>query len=104
MKIKKQPTRNASPVVSLTLVRIIIMVINEPPVREAVEASLGHSNSDAGVNASYSAQLVEHFIHALQPDALAPHTITLDHLLYAQRTTMGRMNLLRHDLIDAATM
>ena len=103
MKIKKQPTRNASPVVSLALVRII-MVINEPPVRAAVEALLGHPDSDAGVNASYGAQLVEYFIHALQPDALTACTITLDHLLYAQRTIMGRKNRLRHGLIDTATM
>lgn len=41
------------------------MVINEPPHMTALEASLGHPNSDAGINASYSAQLVEHFIHAL---------------------------------------
>jgi hypothetical protein len=80
------------------------MVINEPPVRAAVEASLGHPNSDAGVYASYSAQLVEHLIHALQADALTAHTITLDHLLDAHRTTMGRKNRLRHGLIDAATM
>jgi len=42
----------------------IIMVVNESPPT-ALEASLGHPNSDAGIDTGYSAQLVKHFIHAL---------------------------------------
>jgi hypothetical protein len=67
---------------------LVTTVVNESSPT-ALEASLGHPNPDAGIDTSHSAQLVKHFIHALQPDPLSARTITLEHLLDAQRTTMG---------------
>jgi hypothetical protein len=81
------------------------MVVNEPPPL-ALEASLGHPNSDTRIDTGYSSQLVKHFVHALQPDAVSARTIIPHHLLNAHRTTMRqsvRDNRLRHDLIKAAT-
>jgi hypothetical protein len=64
--------------------------------------SLSYPGSGAIVNASNSAQLVEHFIHALQPDALTASAITPNHLVNARGATMTRIvskRPLRHDLI-----
>lgn len=74
------------------------------PSRRSRHSSLSpfHPDSDARINPSYSAQLVEHFIHALQPDALTAGTITLNHLLYAHCTTMSQIvsdHPLRHGVI-----
>jgi len=63
---------------------------------------LFHPHSNASINPSYSTQLVEHFVHAFQPDALTAGTITLNHLLYAHCTTMSQIvsdHPLRRDLI-----
>ena len=94
---------NASPVVHLKHIRAFIMSISKSPL--AASLSLSYSGSDARVNASNSAQLVEHFIHALQPDAFTASAIALHHLVNAHCTTMSHIvgeHPLRHDLIQAA--
>jgi hypothetical protein len=78
---------NASPVVHSEHFRAFIMSISQSPL--AASLSLFYPGPSTRVNASNSAQLVEHFIHALQPDALTACAITLDHLVNAHCATMN---------------
>src|SRR5260370_13817997 len=80
------------------------LVISVPP--SATSLSLFSPGSGPRVNASNGAQLVEHFIHALQPDALTASAIALHHLLNAHCAAMSQIvseHPLRHELIQAAT-
>src|SRR5713226_3856566 len=79
------------------------LVISVTPF--ATSLSLFYPGSGPRVNASNGAQLVEHFIHALQPDALTASAIALHHLLNAHCAAMSQIvseHPLRHDLIQAA--